>query len=64
MKKTTKAKAKQRELERIFDKINELLADSHLSSFRALRKRLAVLEMSELNRQSQENIKAQVWGKL
>lgn len=59
MKKTTKAKAKQRELERIFDKINELLAD-----FRALRKRLAVLEMSELNRQSQENIKAQVWGKL
>ena len=59
MKKTTKTKAKQRELERIFDKINELLAD-----FRALRKRLAVLEMSELNRQSQENIKAQVWGKL
>jgi hypothetical protein len=59
MKKTTKAKAKQRELERIFDKINELLAD-----FRALRKRVAVLEMSELNRQSQENIKAQVWGKL
>lgn len=59
MKKTTKTKAKQRELERIFDKINELLAD-----FRALRKRVAVLEMSELNRQSQENIKAQVWGKL
>ncbi len=57
MKKRTKAE--QRELERIFDKINELLAD-----FRALRKRLAVLEMSELNRQSQENIKAQVWGKL
>lgn len=49
MKKTTKAKAKQRELERIFDKINELLAD-----FRALRKRVAVLEMSELNRQAHE----------
>lgn len=52
MKKTTKTKAKQRELERIFDKINELITD-----FCALRKRLAVLEMFELNRQAHEATK-------
>lgn len=40
---------RQRELERIFDRLNDLIAD-----FEALRKRLAALEKAESDRQAHE----------